>query len=42
MGNQDKVRLSLYFRSDFTFDFTFRDEKYTVDGETPFLGLAAF
>ena len=41
-GKFTKIRLSLYFRSDFTFDFTFRDETYTVDGETPFLGFAAF
>ena len=42
MGNQGKklqnVRFSLYFRS----DFTFRDETYTVNEETPFLDLPAF
>ena len=30
--------LSLYFRS----HVTFGDKTYTVDGETPFLGLPAF
>jgi len=43
MGNQGQIYkeekpynkyLSLNFRS----DFTFRDETYTVDRETPFLG----